>query len=136
MVEHVKEATKKVIEMKEKIIEKRVELRRQARRAAQLQEHEEENRIQSDMFELENIVQARKRKEERKRKAQLKTAATVKPKPAFEKPAIMTLGNSALLKKDGPATDGPVEELGENNKKTSRVKEGEKNRGAPFKPIL
>jgi len=145
MVEYIKEATKEVIEMKEKIFEERAELGRQARRAVLFQENEEEKRIQIEKAELADIIQARKRKEEKKKRVQLKTAASAKPKPTFEKPATRGLGNSALLTKADQATDAPVEELAGKDKKSSRGKkkkaggvgeETKKNQVALFKPVL
>ncbi len=65
MVGYVKEATKEVIEIKEKIIEARAALRRQDRRdrlALQRQENEEERRIHIEKGELAQIVHAHKRK--------------------------------------------------------------------------
>jgi hypothetical protein len=139
MVEYVKEATKEVIEIKEKIIEARAALRRQDRRnrlALQRQENEEERRIHIEKGELAQIVHAHKRKEEKKKRAQLKTAERAKPKPAFEKPAIMGLGNSTLLKKADQKTDGFVEKPTWTEEKSSTKKKKKKFQVAPFKPIL
>ncbi|KAN0103303.1 hypothetical protein V8E51_011616 [Hyaloscypha variabilis] len=118
MVEYVKEATKEVIEIKEKIIEARAALRRQGRRnilALQHQENGEERRIHIEKGELHR---------------------SAKPKPAFEKPAIMRLGNSALLSKVDQKTDGSVEDPTGTEEKSSTRKKKKKGRVAPFKLIL
>ncbi|KAE9374754.1 hypothetical protein N431DRAFT_556990 [Stipitochalara longipes BDJ] len=138
MVEYVKEATKEAIELKERIVKARAILRRKTDLALQLQEDEQETRINEEKKELAQIIRTYTRKEKKKRKAQLKTLESARPKPAFEKPAIMGLGNSALMSKADGATDGLVEEpVGKQKKKAEEFDvDTRMDQVKPFKPSL